>query len=117
MLLCKKCYGEFDLEVELLWVLLGNEEVFWICIFVNDIGVLLKFGRDKVLYLEVEMVSWWLIEDFLVCYGYISEFIGCVLFGWYIYWDDKFIFVCVLFFIIKKVLFEVVVLFFLIVVC
>lgn len=106
MLLCKKCHGEFDPEAELSRVLSGNEEVFWICIFANDIGAPPKPGRDKALHLEVETVSRWSIEDLPVRYGHTSEPIGRVLFGWHIHWDDKPTFACASLSTIKKVPFE-----------
>ena len=92
---CKICHGDFDQE-EALERVLGDErhEIFWVCIFANDIGLPLQPGKDPMYHLTKETVDKMSVEGIPVRYFHRSKPIGHVLFGWHIHWIDTQTFAC-----------------------
>ena len=91
----KICHSDFDPE-EALGTVLGDErhDIFWVCIFANDIGSQLQPGKDPTYHLTKKTVNEMSIEGIPVKYFYRSKPIGQVLFGWHIHWIDTQTFAC-----------------------
>lgn len=106
MLLCKTCHGEFDNEKVLNEALSEDDEIFWVCIFANDIGAAPKSGNGDSYHLSVETVRKMNVKDIPVRYGHTSDPIGRVLFGWHIHWPDRPTFACASISTIKRAPFE-----------
>lgn len=104
---CKTCHSHFDPEVVLEKALSGNnDDIFWVCIFANDIGAPPKPGSDETYHLTDDAVRKMNVTDIPVRYFHCSDPIGRVLFGWHIHWVGRRTYACACVATISKASFE-----------
>ena len=94
-MLCKTCHSQFDPEAVLKETLAKtHDEIFWVCIFANDIGAPPKLGSDKKYHLTVGDIRKMDVKGIPVRYFHCSDPVGRVLFGWHIHWVGRTTFAC-----------------------
>lgn len=94
-MLCKTCHNQFDPEAVLKETLAKTHgEIFWVCIFANDIGAPPKPGNDKKYHLTVGDIRKMDVKGIPVRYFHCSDPVGRVLFGWHIHWVGGTTFAC-----------------------
>jgi len=94
-MLCKTCHSQFDPEAVLKETLAKtHDEIFWVCIFANDIGAPPKLGSDKKYHLTVGDIRRMDVKGIPVRYFHCSDPVGRVLFGWHIHWVGSTTFAC-----------------------
>ena len=94
-MLCKTCHSQFDPEAVLKETLAKtHDEIFWVCIFANDIGAPPKPGNDKKYHLTVSDTRKMDVKGIPVRYFHCSDPVGRVLFGWHIHWVGGTTFAC-----------------------
>ena len=94
-MLCKTCHSQFDPEAVLKETLAKtHDEIFWVCIFANDIGAPPKPGKDKKYHLTVSDTRKMDVKGIPVRYFHCSDPVGRVLFGWHIHWVGGTTFAC-----------------------